>query len=62
MKGWDWEVERSIPDPNNTESVGKTPRHWISLVHYSKGGGILDGPGVICVDLQLETASWEMIL
>ena len=59
MKGLEWELESARPDLINTESVGKTPRHWIALVHYRKGDGILDGPGVIRIDLQSGSATWE---
>ncbi len=59
MKGWTWELGRATPDTIETESVGKTPRHWISLVSYSREGSFLDGPAVIHVDLQSEAASWR---
>ena len=60
MKGWDWDLGESKPDPINTEKIGKTPRHWVSLVDYKKGGSVLDGPAVIRVDLQMESATWEV--
>ncbi len=59
MKGWDWELEEAKPDPTKTERCGKIPRYWISLIQYRRKSAVLDGPGVIQVDLQSETASWE---
>jgi hypothetical protein len=52
MKGFDWGLGKAHPDPINTETDGKTPRHWVSLIHYSKNGCIMDGHGVILVDLR----------
>jgi hypothetical protein len=59
MKGWEWDLESAKPDPVNTESVGRTPRHWIALINYRRGDNILDGPGLIRVDLQSVSATWE---
>jgi len=59
MKSWDWEMGKAEPDPIKTERDGKTPRYWISLIHYSKNGAELDGPGVIQIDLAIELATWK---
>jgi len=58
MKGWNWHLDISKPDPINLESVGKTRRYWICTVNYDRDGVTFDGPAVICIDLQSETASW----
>jgi hypothetical protein len=58
LKGWDCELAPASPDLIHTDTIGKTPRFWICVVDYKKSDAILDGPGVIKIDLQLESASW----
>ena len=59
MKGWDYELGSARPDPIQTDTIGKTPRFWTCVVDCKKGDAILDGPGMIKIDLQLETACWS---
>jgi hypothetical protein len=58
LKGWDCELGSASPDPISTDRIGKTPRFWVCVVDYTKGDSILDDPGMIKIDLQLETACW----
>gem|GEM_PF-7012590 len=58
-KGWNWELGRATPDAMRTETFGKTPRHWISLVRYSLDDSIIDGPESIEIDLLTDDVKWS---
>ncbi|MDO5693441.1 MAG: hypothetical protein Q4G70_13370 [Pseudomonadota bacterium] len=53
QKGWDWKCIEANPDPLSPRCNNrKTHAKWSVIVEYSKNGSVLDGPGVILVDLQ----------
>lgn len=57
--GWISTLKEIKEDPILQTKVGKTPRHWIGLVEHTKvGGGAMDGPAVIKLDLERASAHW----
>jgi hypothetical protein len=54
-EGWTWKCVRATPDlraENNKNR--KNHIKWSVLVEWSKSGSILDGPGIVLVDIEKE--------
>lgn len=62
-RGWSWECGAASPDPINPDCRGrKTPRRWVVPVQWSKDSAILDGPGIILVDVETGDAQLQETL
>jgi hypothetical protein len=51
-RGWEWTVSAASPDPCNPKRMGrKIATQWIVPVAYSRDGSVLDGPGILRVNI-----------
>ena len=53
---WTWACGDPTPHTANPQFRGrKVPRQWVVAVTWSQNGIAFDGPGLIIVDVELET-------
>jgi hypothetical protein len=52
-RGWEWKCVEAKPDRLASDNKDrKIYVKWSVIVEYSKGGNLLDGPGIVLVDIR----------